>query len=487
MGSRHRKRKTSGVRVAILVLAAALILAALGFAFHGVLESLEEITLTLNGDAEITLEYGEEYDEPGAKAIFYGALSNRDGIAIDVRVEGTVDTGKLGTYQLTYHASHNGISRTAERTVYVVDTTPPVITLQSDPDSFTLPGEEYVEEGYTALDSCDGDLTDAVQRRVEGDTVIYTVSDSSGNVAEAIRSIVYGDDTPPVITLTGEQEMTITAGTEFQEPGYTASDNVDGDVTSLVTVSGSVDSYSAGTYSITYTVTDSYGNTAQVTRTVTVEAVKQTEQVDPEGKVIYLTFDDGPGPYTEKLLSVLEKYNAKATFFVVNTGYISLLSEIAEAGHSIGIHSMSHQYATIYASVDAYFEDLYGMQDIIYQQTGIRTTLMRFPGGSSNRVSAKYCEGIMTQLVKDVTDQGFQYFDWNVDSNDAGGAKTADEVYNNVISGIGTKKTAVVLQHDIKEYSVNAVERIIQWGLANGYTFQALTSQSPGAHHSINN
>ena len=121
------------------------------------------------------------------------------------------------------------------------------------------------------------------------------------------------------------------------------------------------------------------------------------------------------------------------------------------------------------------------MQALIQQHTGLTTTLMRFPGGSSNRLQDNKCD--MSQLVKTVTDLGFQYFDWNVDSNDAGGAKTADEVYQNVISGIGNMKTACVLMHDIKGYSVDAVERIIQWGLQNGYTFQVLTPESPGFHH----
>ena len=93
----------------------------------------------------------------------------------------------------------------------------------------------------------------------------------------------------------------------------------------------------------------------------------------------------------------------------------------------------------------------------------------------------------MTRLTQAVQDQGFQYFDWNVSSGDAGGAKTADEVYNNVIKGIGSKKTAVVLQHDIQKFSVEAVERILVWGLNNGYTFQALTPNSPTCHHPVNN
>ena len=129
---------------------------------------------------------------------------------------------------------------------------------------------------------------------------------------------------------------------------------------------------------------------------------------------------------------------------------------------------------------------MYGIQDIIYRETGTRPTLMRFPGGGSNLVS-DFNEGIMTRLTQAVQDAGFQYFDWNVDSNDAGGAKTSEEVFQNVIKGVKGRKYSIVLQHDIHKFSVEAVDDIIEWGLANGYTFEALTPSSPTAHHKVNN
>ena len=89
--------------------------------------------------------------------------------------------------------------------------------------------------------------------------------------------------------------------------------------------------------------------------------------------------------------------------------------------------------------------------------------------------------------MKAVEAQGFRYFDWNVDSYDAGGATTADQVFNNVVNGCKGNRWSVVLQHDIHGFSVDAVERIIQWGLANGYTFKAMTMDSPGCHHGVNN
>lgn len=134
---------------------------------------------------------------------------------------------------------------------------------------------------------------------------------------------------------------------------------------------GSVNTYSAGTYSLTYKVQDNYGNEAAVTRTVTVEPVRQADTVKPSGKIVYLTFDDGPGEYTSKLLDILSKYNVKATFFTVGSGHPDLLKAEADAGHSIGIHSATHDYSKIYASEDAFFADLRKQQDTIENATGI--------------------------------------------------------------------------------------------------------------------
>ena len=313
------------------------------------------------------------------------------------------------------------------------------------------------------------------------------MTDSSGNPGYAEREVPYYDPIPPEITLEGDADMAITTGTFYQEPGYSALDNVDGDLTQQVQVDGEVDWLTPGTYSMTYTVTDGYKNTTTVTRTVEVQAVPRPEVVWPEGKVIYLTFDDGPGPYTEQLLDVLDSYGVKATFFVTNRGYGEMMKEIVDRGHSIGIHTMSHVYERIYASPEAYFADLLGMQDVIYRNTGVKTTLMRFPGGSSNTVSAHSYVGLMSLLTRAVQDAGFQYFDWNVDSNDAGGAKKAQTVFNNVTTGVSQNRVSVVLQHDIHDFSVDAVEDIIVWGLNNGYSFERLTENSPGVHHGVQN
>ena len=186
-------------------------------------------------------------------------------------------------------------------------------------------------------------------------------------------------------------------------------------------------------------------------------------------------------------MDTLAKYNVKASFFVVKTSYISIIERTAKEGHTVAIHSYTHDYASIYKSDEAFMADLFAMQDVIYEYTGQRPVLTRFPGGSSNTRSLSYNKGIMTRLAQKLTDMGYQYFDWNVSSGDAGGARTAEQVYNNVVSGIGNRNASVVLQHDIKGFSVDAVEKILVWGICNGYSFQPLTFDSPTYHHGIRN
>jgi len=461
-----------------------------------------QLQIQLKGDAEIPLEFGGEYQDPGVEVVLVSRLFGSKTVDANVSVSLDAIGNELGTYEVTYTASYLGYQTTAQRQVRVVDTQAPVITLKYTNGSITLPGHEYVEEGFVAEDNYDGDITDKVQRQEIDGRVIYTVEDSSGNITVVERVIVYEDNEPPVLTLLGDSTITIQAGSKFAEPGYTATDNADGDITDRVTVSNDHSTYKAGTYTITYSVTDSFGNTATATRTLVVKAASNQGTVSQGDKVIYLTFDDGPSKYTAKLLEILDRYNVKATFFVTgNKGATlnKLMKDIVDGGHSIGIHSVTHDYASIYSSVDAFIKDLTDMSDIIYANTGVRTYLMRFPGGSSNGISKQYCKGIMTELVQIVRDMGYQYFDWNVDSDDAGAARDAETVFKNVVYGKKVSdtyswrgcedvKNAVVLQHDIKEYSVDAVEMIIQWGLANGYTFKALDLTSPAAHHgTLNN
>lgn len=484
----------------ILCCALALVMVTVVAAALQARESASRVTISLNGPQEIYLEYGQPYEEPGATAQLSTENAPTD---VPVTVTGQINTGRVGSYLIKYTAQVEGQTCTQYRRVHIVDTQPPVISLVSNPDAYTLPNQPYLEEGFSAADDYDGNLTDRVVRREANGVVTYTVTDTSGNTATVSRTINYFDPGMPQLTLLGSQTAFIMAGDTYAEPGYTATDSHDGDLTNDVTTNGNVDISTPGIYTLQYTVTNQFGKTASANRTVYVIPRQETQDggqegssdnaptggttIEPNGKVIYLTFDDGPSRHTGRLLDVLAKYGVKASFFVVNTGYKEMITRAAQEGHTVAIHTYTHRYSQIYASDEAFFADLHAMQDVIYQYTGEKTMLTRFPGGSSNTVSSAYSKGIMTRLTQSLRAQGYQYFDWNVSSEDAGGAKTSEEVYQNVINGISKCKNAVVLQHDTQGFSVDAVERIIAWGLCNGYTFQALTADSPACHHPVNN
>ena len=443
------------------------------------------VEIQMNGQEQTVLEYAQEYADPGARAVLRGAFLWKQGLELPMETQGQVDTGRLGDQEIVYRAQILGLWGQAVRRVTVRDSRPPEIRLATVPGQLTRRGEPYQEEGYTAWDNCDGDLTAQVQRQEEDGMVIYTVRDSSGNTARAVRPIRY-EDLPPVLTLSGERHLYLTAGQPFSEPGYQAWDEVDGDLTAQVVVEGDFVPYRAGTFRMTYTVTDSGGHTAQAERILEVAAVSRPETVTPAGNTVYLTFDDGPSPYTGRLLDILDQYGVKATFFVTENTRADMIGEIYARGHSVGVHTCSHDYQAVYASEDAFFADFNRMREIIYQQTGQWTGLLRFPGGSSNTVSS-FNPGIMTRLTQAVSDMGYQYFDWNVSAADSGGAGTRQKAAANVIQGIQGQSVSVVLQHDTREFSVEAVEDILRWGQENGYTFLPLDMTSPPAHHAVSN
>ncbi len=206
------------------------------------------------------------------------------------------------------------------------------------------------------------------------------------------------------------------------------------------------------------------------------------------GKTVYLTFDDGPSSYTPQILDTLDKYGVKATFFVKNGGkYNYLMKDIVNRGHSIGLHTYSHDYAKIYSSDNAYFNDLNKISDLVFEQTGVRSKIIRFPGGTSNTVSKQYSRGIMTRISKSVTQQGYVYFDWNCDNGDAAGANTVQKQLNNCSKYSKSASTVIVLMHDTKKATRDALPQIIEYYKNCGFEFGVLTTSSPRIQHRANN
>lgn len=210
---------------------------------------------------------------------------------------------------------------------------------------------------------------------------------------------------------------------------------------------------------------------------------KQNEQ-ESGLKVAYLTFDDGPSGNTTKILDILKEKDIKATFFVVaNNEMKDTYKRIVDEGHVIGNHTYGHDYGAIYKSPDTFFADIEKLNDLLEEATGQRTKLIRFPGGSNNTVSRRAGgQGIMDVITKAVKDEGYRYFDWNVDSQDASKNKQSkDVIVRSVLSGADYTNKAVILMHDApaKTTTVDALPEIIEGLTKKGFIFRSLDMHSP--------
>ena len=206
--------------------------------------------------------------------------------------------------------------------------------------------------------------------------------------------------------------------------------------------------------------------------------------------IVYLTFDDGPSENTLKILDILQESGVTATFFVKGTSKIQYVKNIADAGHAVGLHTDTHDYKEVYASDEAYFDDLTRVGNKVKDVLGYVPSIIRFPGGSSNTTSAKYCEGIMTRLVDAVQAEGYSYFDWNCDSGDASGNNIpVSTLLENVKKQTGSQQRVVLLMHDTeaKGTTVEALPQIIQFYKDKGYHFGKLSADIKPVHHRVYN
>lgn len=189
------------------------------------------------------------------------------------------------------------------------------------------------------------------------------------------------------------------------------------------------------------------------------------EQQEPTAAhKVYLTFDDGPSVYTEDILDILDSYGVKATFFVVGKETDSAkeaMREIVDRGHTLGMHSYSHKYSEIYRSVDDFAGDFTKLQDYLYEVTGVKSVVYRFPGGSSNTVS----ELDMRDFADYLEEQGVRFFDWNISSGDGGKELLSVEtLVSNSTADIEKHETSIILLHDSanKRTTVDALPDIIE-------------------------
>jgi len=189
---------------------------------------------------------------------------------------------------------------------------------------------------------------------------------------------------------------------------------------------------------------------------------------------VYLTFDDGPTSLTPQVLNILKEHGIVATFFVLyQTGdeARALYNRIVDEGHTLAVHSATHDYRVIYQSVEAFLEDFAALSDMLVEVTGVQPEIFRFPGGSFNR----YNMIIQQELIAEMLRRGYQYYDWDVSSGSSTNTATRESIYSNVMRGISGRKQAVVLMHDAgTSATVAALPDIITSLKASGYTFEAL-------------
>ena len=447
-----------------------------GFILFNFIYSLSLPKIELIGDSEVIVNYNTKYQDKGFIANYKGkSITNK------VKVSGSVNTKKLGKYVITYEVKKGGFSKKVRRIVLVRDRIKPKISVNDANDIYTCPGNSYDIPKYKAYDNYDGDITDKVVVIKRNDAVIFEVKDSSGNKEELIKKVIYKDVEAPKLKLIGKDSVTIFLNDEYVEEGYTVSDNCDDSVEKNVGVVGFVDTKKVGEYKLTYSVEDKYGNKTEIKRNVSV--------IDKSGKgLVFLTFDDGPQyGTTDAILDILKEETVKATFFVTSKGPDELIKREYDEGHELALHTATHDYSYVYSSVDNYFNDLNDVHDRVKRITDYDARIIRFPGGSSNTISRRYAPGIMSVLTDEVEKRNFKYCDWNIMSGDAGDTKDPNEIYQRVTSSLSHDRSNIILMHDIKPYTRDALRSIIKYGKENGYKFSKLNYDGDMIHQRVNN
>lgn len=238
----------------------------------------------------------------------------------------------------------------------------------------------------------------------------------------------------------------------------------------VISLNGTLSELSARVEELKQKVEEESAREQNASEAASAEAVSSDgvlQEEEPAVEVahkVYLTFDDGPGIYTDEILAILAAYDVKATFFVngkENAEAKESLKRIVEEGHSLGMHSYSHEYTEIYDSTEAFEADLEKIQAYIYDNTGIRSDIYRFPGGSSNTIS----ETDMREFAACLEEQNITFYDWNISSGD-GTSKplTVEMLVENSTKDISRFHTSIVLLHDAaeKHTTVEALPQIIE-------------------------
>lgn len=407
----------------------------------------------------------------------------------DVNVDTSkIDFSKVGKYPITY--IYNNIKTTI--TIELQDTLKPNVEVQEVTVDLgmKITARDVVKDIYDNSRTTVKFKKDYQFDHVGDYEVEVSICRANSNCVtkKTVVHVLPKDTTPPEIL--GIRNLSVLKDSDIDLlSSVSVKDNQDDNPT-LTIDSSNLDISKVGDYQIVYFAKDRSGNMTKETCIVSVVENKTIGSFEPsDEKVVYLTFDDGPSMNTQKVLDILAVYDAKATFFVsgTNENYYDLIKKAHDQGHTIGLHTYIHEYDQIYNSSSAYFSDLKKIEDLVYSQIGSVPKYIRFPGGSSNQVSKKYCHKIMSKLTKEVVNRGYQYYDWNEDSEDGSGQLSVKQLIKNATAS--TEKNIMLLFHDAngKENSLKAIGPVIQYYQNKGYVFKGIDDSSFVVHHSVNN
>ena len=382
------------------------------------------------------VEINHEYDpKTNIQQVFYHSDSS-------VQVSSDIDTKKVGNYTVTYQIKD--YKKTC--TVSVKDTKAPKLKVKT----YTTDLKEDVKpNSFVESVEDDSKVTLSFKNKVTKDekqTVTIVAKDAYGNCTMKDTTLTLKKDTEKPVISTDPIHVYTDSKPNFKSY-IDVTDNLD--LNPKIKIDSSkVKTKKEGSYKLTVTATDRSGNKAK------------------------------------------KKINAKATFFVTgnNQKYNDSIRKAEKQGNTIALHTYTHDYATVYSSTEAYFNDLQQISDMVKQITGKAPKYIRFPGGSSNMVSANYSQGIMSKLDSMVHERGYEYFDWNCSSGDAASNSVpAQTIVDN--STNCNYDQIMLLFHDSspKTSTVEALPAIIENYKSRGYVFKAISDDTPIFHHGVNN
>ena len=195
---------------------------------------------------------------------------------------------------------------------------------------------------------------------------------------------------------------------------------------------------------------------------------------ETEYKIAYLTFDDGPYYLTNDFLKILKEYKVKATFFTIGTGKekcfdnkskscTDIYKKIVDNNHTIANHTYSHAiFNGLYNNVNSFMEQVNKQEDLIYSKTGIKTNILRFPGGSSTSGKLK------NSIIEKLREKGYGWVDWTAQDGDGGNLTSKNQAWNNFKNSINSN-IEVILFHDYDKYTYSILPDVIKYLEQNNY------------------